>query len=388
MNKKFLGSPVSQVDQIIQEAIASEASDIHFESFEKQFLVRFRIDGVLQKIADLQLAQRDAIISRIKVMANLDIAEKRRPQDGRIQVVSKRGTPVDIRVSTLPTEHAEKVVLRILDKSGVDLDVGKLGMDAEFLDTFRKAIARPYGMVLVTGPTGSGKSTTLYSALNAIKSDQININTIEDPIEYDLEGVNQTQVQAEIGLTFAFILRSILRQDPNVIMVGEIRDAETADIAIRAALTGHLVFSTLHTNDAPSAVARLTDMGVQPFLVASSVKLIVAQRLVRRICRECKQKHAPAEALRQELGLSASDILYKGEGCEVCNGTGYKGRVALFEILSVSPAISEAIAEGATTDQLRKLATVSGMTTLREQGTAKIRNGITTVEEVYRETVL
>ena len=354
------GSVVQQVNTIIHKAIEVGASDIHVEPYEERVRVRYRMDGVLQHIGELSLMHKDALISRIKIMAHLDIAEKRRPQDGRIRIEKEKNS-IDLRVSTLPTDFGEKVVLRILDKSEQRLDLKQLGFEQENLKTFRKAINHPYGMILVTGPTGSGKTTTLYSALNELNTDQVNITTIEDPIEYNLVGINQTHVRSDIGLTFSHALRSILRQDPNIIMVGEIRDLETAEIAIRAALTGHLVLSTLHTNDAPSAITRIVDMGIESFLVASSVRLVMAQRLVRRICESCKQEYVPDEILLKDLNLNGSSCtFYKGEGCEQCNGS----------------------------HGLKKQAIADGMVTLREAGIQKIRDGLTTPEEVFRETVV
>lgn len=388
MHKQFSGSVITQVDQIIQSAIADGASDIHLEPFEKKYRLRFRIDGVLQEITELQLSQKDAITSRLKIMAELDIAEKRRPQDGRIKVRSKAGQDIDLRVSTLPTQYGEKLVLRILDKGSLQLNLDSLGFSEEVLNSFRKEIHNPYGMILVTGPTGSGKTTTLYSALNEINSEQVNITTIEDPIEYNLEGINQTQVHEEIDLTFVNILRSILRQDPNIIMVGEIRDKDTAEIAIRAALTGHLVFSTLHTNDASSAVSRLVEMGVEPFLVSSSVRMVMAQRLVRKICEHCSATYEPDPVLVNELGLTKLKEFKKGIGCEHCNQSGFKGRTALIELLNMSEELAKQINTSINSSEIKFIATKQGMRTLRDVGIQKIRNGLTTIEEVYRETML
>ena len=383
------GSIIKQVESIIQYAIEYEVSDIHIEPFEKSYRLRYRLDGVLQEVANLQVNQKEALVSRVKIMANLDIAEKRRPQDGRIKVRSKKGIDIDLRVSTLPTQYGEKVVMRILDKSHLNLELESLGFEGEVLSKFRKGIHNPYGMILVTGPTGSGKTTSLYAALNEINTQEVNITTIEDPIEYNLEGINQTQVHEEIDLTFANILRSILRQDPNIIMVGEIRDKETAEIAIRSSLTGHLVFSTLHTNDAASAVSRLTDMGIEPFLVTSSVRLVMAQRLVRRVCQKCKEEDFPEESLLKELGLEQGKItLYKGKGCEACNHTGYKGRIALIELLEIDSELSDLIQKNSNAGEIKKLGLKKGMVSLREVGIQKVREGLTTVEEIYRETVL
>lgn len=382
------GSVVQQVNTIINQAIEMGASDIHIEPYEEQVRVRYRMDGVLQNVGEVVEMHKDAVISRIKIMANLDIAEKRRPQDGRIRL-DKEENGIDLRVSTLPTDFGEKVVLRILDKSNQRLDLKELGFEEENLAKFRKAIHHPYGMVLVTGPTGSGKTTTLYAALNELNTQEVNITTIEDPIEYNLHGINQTHVRSDIGLTFSHALRSILRQDPNIIMVGEIRDLETAEIAIRAALTGHLVFSTLHTNDAPSAITRLVDMGIEPFLVASSVRLVMAQRLVRRICPNCRQQYQPDEIILNDLGLAIDSNSYeKGEGCVKCNDTGFKGRTALFEIMSMSDAISEKVINQAGGHNLKEEAKDAGMVTLREAGIQKIEDGLTTPEEVFRETVV
>lgn len=389
MNLDFRGSVIKQVESIIQEAINTGVSDIHIEPYEKKFRLRYRIDGVLQEVAELQFNQKDAMVSRVKIMADMDIAEKRRPQDGRIKFRSQDGNEIDLRVSILPTQHGEKIVLRILDKSQLQLKLESLGFDNDILRDFRKAIHNPYGMILVTGPTGSGKTTSLYAALNELNTQEVNITTIEDPIEYNLEGINQTQVHEEIGLSFAHTLRSILRQDPNIIMVGEIRDKETAEIAIRSALTGHLVFSTLHTNDASAAVSRLVDMGVEPFLIASSVRLVMAQRLVRKICSHCKEDYKPDPFMLKELGLAKENIAYKkGRGCEKCNETGYKGRTALIELLVFNENISEKILSNADSGEIKKTAKKHGLTTLREVGIKKIKNYVTTVEEIYRETVL
>ncbi len=388
MNKQFSGSVITQVDQIIQTAIEAGASDIHLEPFEKKYRLRFRIDGVLQEITELQLSQKDAITSRLKIMAELDIAEKRRPQDGRIKIRAKQGQDIDLRVSTLPTQYGEKIVLRILDKGAQELSLDSLGFSEEVLTVFRKEINNPYGMILVTGPTGSGKTTTLYSALNEINSERVNITTIEDPIEYNLEGINQTQMHEEIDLTFVNILRSILRQDPNIIMVGEIRDKDTAEIAIRAALTGHLVFSTLHTNDASSAVSRLVEMGVEPFLVSSSVRMVMAQRLVRKVCEHCKTSYDPDPVLVKELGLEDQKEFTHGDGCEQCNDSGFKGRTALIELLTMSDELTSQINTSANSSEIKLIATKQGMRTLRDVGIQKIRKGLTTVEEVYRETML
>lgn len=389
MKITLAGSVIKQVEEIVQQAIEYGVSDIHIEPFEKSYKLRYRLDGVLQEVAQLPVNQKDALVSRVKIMANLDIAEKRRPQDGRIKIRSRKGMDIDLRVSTLPTQYGEKVVMRILDKSHLNLELESLGFEGEVLSEFRNGIHNPYGMILVTGPTGSGKTTSLYAALNELNTQEVNITTIEDPIEYNLEGINQTQVHEEIDLTFANILRSILRQDPNIIMVGEIRDKETAEIAIRSALTGHLVFSTLHTNDASSAISRLTDMGIEPFLVTSSVRLVMAQRLVRRICEHCKEEYHPEPNILNELGLEKDNkAFHKGIGCEKCNQTGYKGRVALIELLSIDNELSSLIQTNSNAGELKKVAQQKGMITLRETGIQKVREGLTTVEEIYRETVL
>lgn len=380
------GSVVQQVDRLIQAAMDQRASDIHLEPYEHRYRLRYRLDGVLHEVADLALHQREALTARLKIMAGLDIAEKRRPQDGRIRF--HHGThEIDLRASFLPTHFGEKVVLRLLDKSGVQFDLTALGFAEATFQTFRQRIHLPYGMILVTGPTGSGKTTTLYAALNELNTPAVNITTVEDPIEYDLAGINQTQVHPEIGLTFAHALRAFLRQDPNIIMVGEIRDAETAEIAIRAALTGHLVLSTLHTNDAPSAVTRLIDMGIEPFLVAASLRMIVSQRLIRRICPACHQSVAVTPALQDEFALP-SDVptLYEGAGCSACHGTGYRGRTALFEVMPVSEALADLTAQRSSVAALRQQAQREGLQTLRQAAVAHLQAGTTTAAEVRRET--
>ncbi|MBA3804419.1 MAG: type IV-A pilus assembly ATPase PilB [Acidobacteria bacterium] len=385
---------VRLVNVLLVDALRRGASDIHIEPYEKELRIRFRIDGVLYDVMHPPLKMRDALISRIKIMSKLDISEKRLPQDGRIKIkvkVDARSRELDFRVSTLPTLFGEKVVLRLLDKENLMLDMTKLGFEPESLEKFQRNIARPYGMVLVTGPTGSGKTNTLYSALQSLNTTETNIMTAEDPVEFNLAGVNQVQMKEQIGLNFAAALRSFLRQDPNIILVGEVRDFETAEIAIKAALTGHLVLSTLHTNDAPSTISRLMNMGIEPFLVATSVNLIQAQRLIRRVCKDCKKEHQmPPEALL-EVGFSpdeARDLkTFKGRGCQTCNGTGYKGRVGLYEVMEVTDEIRELILIGASALELRKRAIEDGMITLRESGLHKIRAGITTLEEVVRETV-
>ncbi|RJQ50500.1 MAG: type IV-A pilus assembly ATPase PilB [Nitrospiraceae bacterium] len=380
---------VKLVNLILGEAIARGASDIHLEPYEKQLRVRYRVDGVLYDVMQPPTKLKAALSSRIKIMSELDIAERRLPQDGRIKLrVKDRG--VDLRVSTLPTLFGEKIVMRILDKSNLSLELTKLGFEENALKDFNEAIHLPYGMVLVTGPTGSGKTTTLYSALSTVNNIDVNIMTAEDPVEYNLMGINQVHVREEIGLTFASALRSFLRQDPDIIMVGEIRDFETAEIAVKAALTGHLVLSTLHTNDAPSTVSRLLNMGIEPFLVSASVLLILAQRLSRKICEKCKtEEHIPESALL-EIGFSKDEVntfkCFKGAGCHVCGGTGYKGRIALYEVMPVKEEIKEMILKGGSVTDIKKLAIKLGMKTLRMSGLAKIKEGVTSVEEVLRVT--
>ncbi|HEV2706493.1 MAG TPA: type IV-A pilus assembly ATPase PilB [Pyrinomonadaceae bacterium] len=385
---------VRLVNVLLADGLQRGASDIHIEPYEKELRIRFRIDGVLYEVMRPPMRLRDALISRIKIMSKLDISEKRLPQDGRIKIKLKaqgRSRELDFRVSTLPTLFGEKVVLRLLDKERLMLDMTRLGFEPESLVKFQRNISKPYGMVLVTGPTGSGKTNTLYSALQSLNTPETNIMTAEDPVEFNLVGINQVQMKEQIGLNFAAALRSFLRQDPNIILVGEIRDFETAEIAIKAALTGHLVLSTLHTNDAPSTISRLMNMGIEPFLVATSVNLIQAQRLIRRICADCKTEHPlPPEAL-VEVGFSATEAkemkTYKGRGCKTCNNTGYKGRVGLYEVMEITDEIRELILIGASALELRKRAIEEGMITLRESGLYKIRNGVTTLEEVVRETV-
>ncbi|MCP9494582.1 MAG: type IV-A pilus assembly ATPase PilB [Pyrinomonadaceae bacterium MAG19_C2-C3] len=386
---------VRLVNVLLVDSLRRGASDIHIEPYEKDLRIRFRIDGLLYDVMHPPMRMRDALISRIKIMSKLDISEKRLPQDGRIKIKLKvdggRPRELDFRVSSLPTLFGEKVVMRLLDKEKLMLDMTKLGFEEESLVKFKRNISRPYGMVLVTGPTGSGKTNTLYSALQSLNTVDTNIMTAEDPVEFNLAGINQVQMKEQIGLNFAAALRSFLRQDPNIILVGEIRDFETAEIAIKAALTGHLVLSTLHTNDAPSTISRLMNMGIEPFLVATSVNLIQAQRLIRRICSECKTENPlPAEALL-EVGFTADEAktlrTFKGTGCDKCNNTGYKGRVGLYEVLEITDDVRELILVGASALELRKKAIEDGMITLRESGLHKIRNGVTTLEEVVRETV-
>jgi type IV pilus assembly protein PilB len=385
---------VKLVNVILVDALRRGASDIHIEPYEKEFRVRFRMDGVLYNIMTPPMKMRDALTSRLKIMARLDIAEKRLPQDGRIKIrvrLENRSRELDFRVSTLPTIFGEKMVLRLLDKENLRLDMTQLGFEPASLEKFKRNISKPYGMVLVTGPTGSGKTSTLYSALQSLNTPETNIMTAEDPVEFNLPGINQVQMKESIGLNFAAALRSFLRQDPNIILVGEIRDFETAEIAVKAALTGHLVLSTLHTNDAPSTISRLMNMGIEPFLVATSVNLIQAQRLVRRICKECKTEvKNPDEAL-VDVGFPASDVkeikTFKGAGCSTCNGTGYKGRVGLYEVMEITEELRELILVGASGLELRRKAIEDGMLTLRQSGLEKIRLGMTSLEEVVRETV-
>jgi type IV pilus assembly protein PilB len=385
---------IKLVNVILMSAISKGASDIHVEPYEKEYRIRYRIDGILYNIMAPPLKMRDAITSRIKIMAKLDIAEKRLPQDGRIKIrFSDNGQSkdIDFRVSCLPTLFGEKIVMRLLDKGKLMLDMTKLGFEPESLKKLETQIQKPWGMVLVTGPTGSGKTNTLYSSISKINTPETNIMTAEDPVEFNLLGVNQVQVRESIGLNFAAALRSFLRQDPNIILVGEIRDFETAEIAVKAALTGHLVLSTLHTNDAPSTINRLMNMGIEPFLVASSLNLVCAQRLVRRVCVSCKiEDDVPPLALEQ-IGF-ASDLAAtvkpkKGSGCEKCNKTGYKGRVGLYEVMEITDELRELILVGASALELRRKAIEEGMITLRGSGLRKITEGVTTIEEVVRETV-
>src|SRR5712692_2689081 len=385
---------VKLVNVILVDALRRGASDIHIEPYEKEFRVRFRMDGVLYNIMTPPMKMRDALTSRLKIMARLDIAEKRLPQDGRIKIrvrLENRSRELDFRVSTLPTIFGEKMVLRLLDKENLRLDMTQLGFEPGGLEKFKRNVSKPYGMVLVTGPTGSGKTSTLYSALQSLNTPETNIMTAEDPVEFNLMGVNQVQMKESIGLNFAAALRSFLRQDPNIILVGEIRDFETAEIAVKAALTGHMVLSTLHTNDAPSTISRLMNMGIEPFLVASSVHLICAQRLVRRICANCTQPHPQPPPALLQAGFSAPESTsvtpMKGAGCEKCNQTGYKGRIGLYEVMEVSETLRELILIGASGLELRRKAVDEGMITLRQSGLRKVKDGVTTVEEVVRETV-
>ena len=379
---------VKLVNGIFVNAIKAGASDIHLEPYENFTRVRIRIDGVMHPTMNLPAKIKNAITSRVKIMARLDIAERRLPQDGRIKLKLGKNREIDFRVSTLPTLFGEKTVMRILDKANLQIDLTKLGFEEKALEDFMAAIDRPYGMVLVTGPTGSGKTTTLYSALNHLNKPDINIMTAEDPVEYNFIGINQVQIKEEIGLTFASALRSFLRQDPDIIMVGEIRDFETAEIAVKAALTGHLVLSTLHTNDAPSTISRLLNMGIEPFLVSSSVILIVAQRLARKVCTQCREEEKFLPQLLINAGFSEEDAhtvkCYKGKGCPTCNNSGYKGRVALYEVMPIRDEIRALILEGASGDEIKKEAVRLGMKTLRMSGITKVKEGVTSMEEVLR----
>ena len=382
---------VKLVNLILTDAIKKGASDIHIEPYEKSFRVRYRIDGVLQEIMKPPLKLKNAIVSRIKIMSNLDIAERRLPQDGRIKLKMGKNKEMDYRVSVLPTLYGEKVVTRLLDKSNLQLDMTKLGFEDSALTNFLEAIHKPWGIVLVTGPTGSGKTTTLYSALTDLNKVSDNISTAEDPVEYNLGGINQVQMHEDIGLNFAAALRAFLRQDPDIIMVGEIRDYETAEIAIKAALTGHLVLSTLHTNDAPSTINRLLNMGIEPFLIASSTNLVLAQRLARKICSECKEVlKMPHQALI-DIGFSPEEVksmvCYKGKGCAVCNGSGYKGRIALYEVMVMNETLKELVLNGVSAAELKRAAINEGMKTLRMSGLQKVQEGTSTIEEILRVTM-
>src|SRR5213592_3451025 len=381
---------VKLVNMVLVDAIQKGASDIHFESYEKVFRIRFRMDGVLHEMLAPPKRLEPAILSRLKIMSNLDIAERRLPQDGRIKL-RFNNREIDFRVSTLPTIFGEKAVLRILDKEALKLDLTQLGFDEWSLEKFNGAIHQPYGMVLITGPTGSGKTTTLYSGIHTINSPDVNIMTAEDPVEYNLKGVNQVQINEHVGRTFAAALRSFLRQDPDVILVGETRDLETAQISIRAALTGHLVFTTLHTNDCPSTVARLLDMGIPPFLVSSSLLLILAQRLGRKVCTACKEPYEVDEQTLVPYGHAPTGrgkvTLHKGKGCPTCSFTGMKGRVAIYEVMPISDELRDGILRSVTTAELREIAQSQGMKTLRQSGLLKVLDGTTTIEEVLRVTL-
>jgi type IV pilus assembly protein PilB len=386
---------IKLVNLILTDSLKRGASDIHVEPYENEMRVRFRVDGVLQTVMNPPLKLRDAMTSRMKIMAKLDIAEKRLPQDGRIMIKFKadgKKKELDFRVSTVPTLYGEKIVLRLLDKENLRLDMTKLGFEAESLKKFERNILKPYGMVLVTGPTGSGKTNTLYSSVSRLNQVDTNIMTAEDPVEFQLAGINQVQMKEQIGLNFAAALRAFLRQDPNIILVGEIRDFETAEIAVKAALTGHMVLSTLHTNDAPSTISRLMNMGIEPFLVATSVNLICAQRLVRRICSNCKEELEVPEQALIDAGYTPEEVkttkIYHGKGCSTCNKGGYKGRTGLYEVMEVNDELRELILVGASALELKKKAIEQGMITLRRSGLIKVAAGMTTMEEVLRETVL
>jgi type IV pilus assembly protein PilB len=385
------GPIIKIVNGILIKAIKLGASDIHFEPYERTFRVRYRLDGVLKRDMGLPIQIKNAMTSRLKIMARLDIAEKRLPQDGRIKLRLGKGREMDFRVSSIPTLFGEKVVLRLLDKSALQLDMTKLGFEESSLADLKAAIHKPVGMILVTGPTGSGKTTTLYSALSELNKETENIITAEDPIEYNFMGINQVQMHEEIGLTFASSLRSFLRQDPDIIMVGEIRDFETAQIAVQAALTGHLVLSTVHTNDAPGTITRLIDMGIEPFLISSAVVLILAQRLVRKICMDCREPVKVHPQLLIDLGIAPDEVksfpVFKGKGCPICNNTGYKGRIGLYEVMPMKEEIKELILSRASTSEIKKEAIRLGMKTLRQSGIMKIKEGVTTVEEIFRSTI-
>jgi len=386
---------IKLVNLILTDSVKRGASDIHLEPYETELRVRFRIDGMLQTVMTPPLKTKDAITSRMKIMAKLDIAEKRLPQDGRIMIKYKadgKKKELDFRVSTVPTLYGEKIVLRLLDKENLRLDMTKLGFEQESLTKFERSILKPYGMVLVTGPTGSGKTNTLYSSVARLNQVDTNIMTAEDPVEFQLGGINQVQMKEQIGLNFAAALRAFLRQDPNIILVGEIRDFETAEIAVKAALTGHLVLSTLHTNDAPSTISRLMNMGIEPFLVATSVNLICAQRLVRRICSNCKEELEVPPQVLLDAGYTQDELkttkIYHGKGCSICNKGGYKGRTGLYEVMEINDELRELILVGASALELKKKAVEQGMLTLRRSGLVKMALGMTTMEEVLRETVL
>ncbi len=386
---------IKLVNLLLTDALRREASDIHIEPYEKRLRVRYRIDGLLYEVMEPPKHLQQAICSRIKIMSELDISERRRPQDGRIKIRVKlddRMRELDLRVSTLPTIWGEKIVMCLLDPEGLKLNLDDLGFEKSSLERFEQSVRLPFGIVLVTGPTGSGKTNTLYSALSTVNNPDTNIMTAEDPVEFNLEGINQEQINEAVGLTFSSALKAFLRQDPNTILVGEIRDAETANIAIKAALTGHLVLSTLHTNDAPSTINRMIDMGVERFLVSSSVQLIVAQRLARRLCKKCREVSTPDPEALVEIGLSPEEAMtvtvYHPVGCDACNGTGYKGRIALFEVMRISARLREMIVNGANNEELRAESRGAGMITLRETGLVKIWQGVTSIEEVLRETTL
>jgi type IV pilus assembly protein PilB len=380
---------VRLVNLIFIESIKERATDIHIEPMEKQIYVRIRVDGVLQIIMTPPVSSLGGLVTRIKILSNLNIAEKRLPQDGRFSIKSP-GKDIDIRVSILPTIYGEKVVMRLLDKTGFDFNLTSLGFPKRNLGTFKKVINQPYGLVVVSGPTGSGKSTSLYAALKEIKSERTNITTVEDPVEYQLDGVNQIQVFEDIGLTFGSSLRSILRQDPDVLLIGEIRDAETADIAVKFALTGHLVFSTVHANDAPGTITRLLDIGIAPFLVGSCLNLVMAQRLVRKICEKCKEEYIPTKEELALVGLDSSKVtgpLYHGKGCTECRNTGYKGRLAIFEMIPMAKDLRKLVYNNANEDEIRESAVNNGMINLRDAGLERVFDGTTSIEEILRSTV-
>lgn len=384
--KKAEEAPVIRlVNLLIKQAIDERASDIHIEPLEDAMSIRYRIDGALYKISPPDESLMPAMVSRIKILSKLDIAERRLPQDGGFSMTVK-GRRIDTRVSTVPTVNGEKVVIRILDKARIPLDLKQLGFETDDLEKFTNAINQPYGLIFLTGPTGSGKTTTLYAALNQINSPHKNLTTVEDPVEYHLAGINQVQVKPNIGLTFASGLRAFLRQDPDVMMVGEVRDLETAEICIQAALTGHLVFSTLHTNDAPGAISRLIDIGVEPFLISASVLLIVAQRLVRRLCQECKEAYEPNEEEREKLGVKKGEKVYRAKGCEKCHFTGYKGRVAIHEMMSINDELKQLISQGKPDNIIKEAAIKNNMMTLQQSGFRKVREGMTSLEEVLAVT--
>ena len=380
---------VKLVNLILQEAIKERATDIHIEPQDRKVNVRIRIDGVLQIIMTPPSSSLSGLVTRIKILSKLNIAEKRLPQDGRFSIKTA-AKDIDVRVSILPTVYGEKIVLRLLDKSGFDFNLTTLGFPQKHLGVFKKVINQPYGMVVVSGPTGSGKSTTLYAALKEIKDERTNITTVEDPVEYQLDGISQVQVFEDIGLTFGSTLRSILRQDPDVLLIGEIRDSETADIAVKFSLTGHLVFSTVHANDAPGTLTRLLDIGVAPFLVGSCLNLVMAQRLVRRICEKCKEEYKPTKEELSLIGLKPQNVkgkLHRGKGCADCRNTGYRGRIAIFEMIPMSMTLRKLVFDNANEDEIRQAAMKQGMETLRDAGNQRVLDGTTTVDEILRSTV-
>jgi type IV pilus assembly protein PilB len=386
---------ITLVNTIFVDAIKKGASDVHFEAYEKSFRVRYRIDGILHEMMDLAMKFKNPVISRVKILSNLDIAEKRLPQDGRLKMRVKLGEDqrkeVDMRISSVPTIFGEKIVSRILDRENLQLDLSKLGFEKETLDIFQKAIKRPWGIILVTGPTGSGKTNTLYSAISNLNSQEKNIMTAEDPVEFYMSGINQVHIREEIGLNFSSALRSFLRQDPDIMLIGEMRDYETVDIAIKAALTGHLVFSTVHTNDAASTIVRLINMNVEPFLIADSLALVVAQRLIRRLCKKCKEEQKLSPEALVDIGFSPEEAkevkVFKIAGCGTCNDTGYKGRVGLFEVMEIDDELKNLILKKSLPAEIKKLSMKKGMLSLRGSGLRKIKEGITTIEEVLRETI-